>query len=307
MTLIGTETYLNQKTTPESIADSWTLTNETFDKDVLLAQIVRTGGRFEPLYSDPDYFKFMCTQWWKSYKRTFEKWFDAFDLEYSPLENYDRSEFWHDDITDSGSENTTSNSRRVIDNDTTNTKTHNLTNTTDMTSLTTKDGSDTVTTDMTTAENGTVDTDRDARTDVTTNEVSAFDAGTSNPYSPDNKSSTSYGRDHTVTETEDHITDVDGTVTTDYDSTIQTDDDGTVKTTGTIGDVGTNDTTETNSSSVGTLTGNDRDLTHSGRIHGNIGVTTSQQMLESELKLQRWNIYQHMTDLFCKDMLLTVY
>lgn len=48
---------------------------------------------------------------------------------------------------------------------------------------------------------------------------------------------------------------------------------------------------------------------HEGRIHGNIGVTTSQQMLESEMVLQeKWgNLYNHMADIFINEMLIAVY
>lgn len=42
-------------------------------------------------------------------------------------------------------------------------------------------------------------------------------------------------------------------------------------------------------------------------VHGNIGVTTSQQMLEAERKLQNWSIYQFIVDSFKLDFCLLVY
>lgn len=42
-------------------------------------------------------------------------------------------------------------------------------------------------------------------------------------------------------------------------------------------------------------------------IHGNIGVTTSQQMLESELQLQYWNLYNKISNLFMKEFCVMVY
>lgn len=42
-------------------------------------------------------------------------------------------------------------------------------------------------------------------------------------------------------------------------------------------------------------------------LYGNIGVTTSQQMLESELNLGYWNIYNKITDMFITEFLLLVY
>lgn len=47
--------------------------------------------------------------------------------------------------------------------------------------------------------------------------------------------------------------------------------------------------------------------TREGRAHGNIGVTTSQQMLESELDIAKWNIYKHITDLFMQEFCIMVY
>ena len=46
---------------------------------------------------------------------------------------------------------------------------------------------------------------------------------------------------------------------------------------------------------------------HSGRIHGNIGVTTSQQMLLQELELGYWNIYEKITELFLQEFTIPVY
>lgn len=46
---------------------------------------------------------------------------------------------------------------------------------------------------------------------------------------------------------------------------------------------------------------------HTGRIYGNIGVTTSQQMLEAELKIRAWNIYEHITDLFLTEFIIPIY
>lgn len=49
------------------------------------------------------------------------------------------------------------------------------------------------------------------------------------------------------------------------------------------------------------------DFEHSGRIHGNIGVTTSQQMLEQELEVARFNIIDEITKLFMSELCIAVY
>lgn len=90
-----------------------------------------------------------------------------------------------------------------------------------------------------------------------------------------------------------------GTVTTDvsaYDSTGYQPKEK-VTTAETID----NDTTENNTSTL------DNEGVHTGRIHGNIGVTTSQQMLESELDLGYWNIYSRITDMFLKEFCIMIY
>lgn len=48
---------------------------------------------------------------------------------------------------------------------------------------------------------------------------------------------------------------------------------------------------------------------HEGHIHGNIGVLTTQAMLESsyDLMLKWGNLYNHIADIFIKEMLISVY
>lgn len=60
-------------------------------------------------------------------------------------------------------------------------------------------------------------------------------------------------------------------------------------------------------SSDSTSTSMSNDSEHNGRIHGNIGVTTSQQMLEAELNLGYWNVYTKITELFLQEFTIPVY
>ena len=76
---------------------------------------------------------------------------------------------------------------------------------------------------------------------------------------------------------------------------------GTVTNTGTVSDNGIF------SSNVGANgTDNYTDI-HKARLFGNIGVTTSQQMLQSELDIARWNMYEHIADLFAQEFCIMVY
>lgn len=82
-----------------------------------------------------------------------------------------------------------------------------------------------------------------------------------------------------------NTTDNDGTDTVDYSGTIKD---------------------EYGEGSSGQENENSTD-THGGRIHGNIGVTTSQEMLRQELDISMWNLLDQITDLFLQEFCIMVY
>lgn len=51
----------------------------------------------------------------------------------------------------------------------------------------------------------------------------------------------------------------------------------------------------------------DDDFVRSSHIHGNIGVTTSQQMIESEIELRKFNIYDYIADLYASEFLYRIW
>ena len=186
-------------------------------------------GEFETLYSDPSFMRTAVGTWSNKHYRTFEKWNAALNLEYNPLENYDRIEDW----TDTGKENS-----KVKFTDETSTETD---------STTTSEGSSN--------QNGN-----------TEDLVSAYDSST---YQESEK--------HVIDTDEDHSDEVTSNTKLTNDTKQNTE-----------GDKGTEDK-------------------HTGRIHGNIGVTTSQQMLQSELDIARFNLIQQITDLFGTELCIMVY
>ena len=127
------------------------------------------------------------------------------------------------------------------------------------------------------------------------------------------------------------------TAETTYDSKIETDDitdfdeaayneatpspktkttlDGEVNRSGsdttettTSGDDTTDSSGEMSRSTTGSNEVNkDTTYTRDANLYGNIGVTTSQQMLEAELNVGYWNIYERITDLFLREFCLLVY
>ena len=106
-------------------------------------------------------------------------------------------------------------------------------------------------------------------------------------------------------------------------------DDNTIKDTGTVKQGGTNTSTNevsafdssnyqpknkitdgldtTDTRDLTNKIDNDRDIDHKGRIHGNIGTMTTQSMATEEIRLRYNNVYNMMADVFCSEMLVTVY
>ncbi len=175
------------------------------NKDTLTSNILLQGGEFEVQHGNPIFIHDAIAIWSSAYQETMIRWVNALNIEYAPLENYDRMEHWTDELDGKGSSSST----------------------------------------------GTLDT---SYSDEVERTKSAYDSSSYQPY--------------------DKVT------------------------TGATTDTDTTDATDT------TI---DNDSEHNGRIHGNIGVTTSQQMLNQELDLGYWNLYQRITQLFLQEFVIPVY
>ena len=290
VTVLGLENYLHDY--DKSLFDDLTFP-AGINKEDTVNNILLEAGEFEPLYGEPYFLRSAISLWGRKHYRTFQKWIDALNIEYAPLENYDRDESWWDH-SEKDSDNT-----RTLD--------HQDKRTLDTQDKRTLDTESKLTLD--TENKRTLDTqDKETRdtsdenvfdkTTTTENEVSAFD---SSSYQAADK--TTVDEDGTVTvngtgtDTFDHTgTDTlnnSGTETTDNTGTDTLDHTGTdtIDYSGTIKDEG----------------GEEVSSSHGGRIHGNIGVTTSQQMLQAELDISRWNIVQQITDLFVTEFCIMVY
>ena len=226
ITLTGQEIWLQKNN--QSVFDLFNLP-DGIDKDTCIDNIMLECGEFETLYSDPSFMRAAIGTWSNKHYRTFEKWITALNLEYNPLENYDRQEDW----TDTGDENT----KVKITDDTT----------TETDSSTTSEGSSN--------QNGN-----------TEDLVSAFD---SSSYQESEK--------HVIDTDEDHIDEV------------------------------TSNTKLTNDSEQNTEGEKDTIDKHTGRIHGNIGVTTSQQMLQAELEIRMYDFFESVYQDIDKVLTIPVY
>lgn len=200
------------------------------NKETLVNNILLECGEFEVLYGDPSFYKNAVNHFFTLNYDLFNRWATDLELEYNPLENYDRMEHWTD-----SSENLSSESEHT-------------------------------TNSMTTTGNTTANsTDTIASTSV--NEKSAYD-----------------------------------------NNTLVADTKNTTNSTDTNSSNGSITQSANNSGNRGTSESNSGESEHDGRIHGNIGVTTSQQMLESELLLrQKWQLIKMITDLFMNDLTIPIY
>lgn len=69
----------------------------------------------------------------------------------------------------------------------------------------------------------------------------------------------------------------------------------------------TNTDTETSSNNENRNLNRDDKSAHTGRIHGNIGVTTTQQMIEEERRIAEFNLIDYIADEFIEHFCILVY
>ena len=243
-TIPGLESVANEEN--KSLFDFLTVP-EGMEKDDLVDNIIIQCGSYEALYSDIDFLRYAIGAWSRKNQRTWTKWQEALDLEYNPLENYDRNESWSDGHQGSKSESSSETTTTSSTESGTDSNTHTYNNVKD---------------------------DHQVRDLTSENKRAAFNSST---YENAEKDINSGSEDTTRSGNET--------------------------------DSGTNSLTSSGSGSKGvTSSGNDSYLnSHSGRVHGNIGVTTSQQMLQSELDIARWNIYNEITDMFIVEFTLPIF
>lgn len=217
------------------------------DNETLVSTIMGLYGEYEPIISDPDYFRYQLDYYFRRRFNDFKAIVDALELEYNPIENFDRFE----DVTRENNRSNTIDYTRNIDNDRTIDTTITNTSVIDSSKINEIDG-----------------------TDDTTNKVSAFDSETLS-------NDTSSTKTLTTNESEN----IDSTTT----------DNGTNKVVDGMTESITDKTTNTN----------DDTETITSHLHGNIGVTTSQQMLESEIQLRtKYNIYEIIAKMFFQEFMI---
>ena len=340
MSLMDMEMFLNHgdETQERSLKDPWELNGDLlFDPQVLLDTIMMKGGTLAPLYANAATFYRMNNAWWNRHKLTFQKWWEVIDDEYTPLWDRDGFEETIDKTTDDGSTtgNTTSTevmdddtskhstTKEVMDDDTTLSETGKETfDSTDKRTISNTEVIDDNSTSNTTTSS-TADT-ATSNNSTTNNFRSAFDSGydaKGNPiYQPHDcsktvesgSSETTSSVNSNTTATDDRTTTTNGTDNLKSDSKKDTTknttgtDDRTTDTT--YNETGTDDRTTTFNENTAGTSENTRDYTHEHHSWGNWGITTTaQKLLEQELRIRAFDIYDHMADFFLDELCVRVY
>ena len=294
ITIIGAMEYYEGK--EENLFDFLELP-EGLSKETLIDSIIYRAGDFELLHIDPPFTRYAIGAFSNKWYNTWDKWNTVLNMEYNPIHNYDRTEDITDkhtgtqDMKDTGTQTTGNTGNQTIGNTGTQTTANTGSQTKDNTGyqdnhLETEErlsGTDKV------EETGTKDT-------TTTNTVSAFDSSNWSNHDksdmhevPDLETDTTYGKKTNVVSDSRRT---DNLTETRTDALTQT---------------RTDNLNETRTDNLDHLRTDNLTDKHDARIYGNIGVTTTQQMIESELELRRWNIYEQITDMFISEFCVMIY
>lgn len=267
----------------------------SLDKDSAITEILMTCGLLEIAYPDGAILKKIINIWSFARKPDWQRMIDALYGEYNPLHNYDRTEDSTGSGTNTGqrgiqqsgqfaeSEHIDDVNTRTID--TTETRTDNLTDTrTDnLTDTRTPNITNERTDNLTEQKNGG---------ETTTHQNTAYNAGltdTSKDILVRNGDSTTNTGTQTTTETGKEATTHTGTQTTAHTGT------QTNKTEGTITDDRDIDRNKSGSNSSSETVNEMGTQSNTGHLYarGNIGVTSTQNLIEQEIEIRyKFNIYE---------------
>lgn len=239
------------------------------DREILVDNILEECSEMQILYTNWDYLKSAIDRWSARMVFTWQKIADTLDLEYNPIENYNRHEDYTDTIRHTGTENQDGASTSIKDQDTDLARTEaEVTSNTQQSS-----GSDSKS-----SENDI----------ITTEKVNGYNGTLT---------------DQTMQPKSQQITDQNQSESGQHSESAS----GSSNTQGNMHDVFSDDTRVTDENhDVRTLNLQDT-YEHHAHIFGNIGVTTSQQMIQQQLELDKMNIYTIIIEDFKKKFCLSVY
>ena len=252
------------------------------DKEIITDNIILECAELEILYTDPWFMRKAIGSWSKKELPTWERIYQASLETYNPIENYNRTEVTTESGTDSRTESGTGSETHSG----TDTQAHSGKDTVQ------NSGSDSSQTSSTTTTQGT-HTDTNSGTDTVTHSRTAFDSNT--PVTTDTDS-TQHG--HVLTQGINDSVSESGTASVTHGQKVETTHGESIG--------------FTHGESVATTSGNtstgENEITRNSHISGNIGVTTSQQMLEQEIIVSpKLNVYNYIVQSFKNRFCIEVY
>ena len=253
------------------------------NRDTLIKNILAETAELEVLYPNPIVFKNLVAVWSGKQLDIWQRLYATTQYEYNPIENYNRYE--------TGSDTGTGRRTHSGTDTTTETTTHGGTDTVNVTKR--EGGSESENTSSTFEQGG-----QDEVTGANTKGhwVAGFDAQASGQ------------DDGLVKQTRDQE---DATSTTEYGKT----EDGTGSKTTTFGKTNTDTESTIHGETIGRTGGvthgeqisTTNDTEHELHAHGNIGVTTTQKLIREQRDIDRFNVYDIITEDFKMRFCILVY
>ena len=295
------------------------------DADLFKQSLLIEKGEFEVLFPNPDFMKNAIKVWSAKWFRTFSEWLKGTQAEWNPIYNYDRyEEGWDDNKKNYSS----TNSADYSDKRTANLEHNHILNTKDERTAdledkrtadleekrvaNLKDESTSGKKDESTFNNA--DLTSQTTPSTTEHKVAAYDSASYVESSQDIVSNGDSKVQHVGsvtnesdgTETTSH-TGSDTTATTGSDTMKHSGTDTTAHTGNEINnETGTDETTH--KGKLSDITGKEQNTNqHTAHLYGNIGLTTSAAMLAEFYNVAKWNLYEHMADVFGSELLIQVY
>lgn len=290
------------------------LTGWDIDKDTLVNNLLMETAELNTIYTDPDFLKWAIGQWSSKELSVWQELYETLFYRYNPIWNKDGTRKHSDTetrdlatgLTESGTtgstvtDATTESKTRTVD------ETIERDETSTRAITTTMDGDVTDTETPAAVETQTVthNTSTDTETKVAAYNSSTYEARDKSEVDNTGTDTTVTGKtgtntkvtDYDTTETvNDNLTAHDDETTRDYDETEAVAGNRTQTTSGTSG-----------STRSGTDTGTVEHVVEETET-GNIGVTMSQALIESQRALVQFNIYDYIIESFKRRFCVLVY
>lgn len=270
---------------------------EGINKETAVDEILLRSGEFEVLYSNPAFLKTAIAHWGKKHYRTFEEWVRALAINFDPLYNYDRFEEYTDAKISNGSVQSsgkTSATANNLEND--------LTNASDSRSSSGNEMSQDAESSngTSTGQSFSATSSDNSGSDAKQRDVSAYDSSTYEPREKETGSNSSSGSGDGIAMNENSENS-----SGSHNSIKGSSQNESGEHSETSGRMGHSDNSEDMSQSQSS--NNTEQTKHTAHLYGNIGVTTSTQMLEDFLRVERFTIYEEIADIFVNEFCIMVY